>query len=302
MVARIGTKALYSLNFSGVFKTLGNVATLQTQAASGKVGQRYDVLGEKSEQLVNLEVRLDRGNQYIDNIVTVQSRLNKMEVSYNQLQDVASEWKTKLVAALSNGSHANMNLGVEAGDALNTITSLLNTKDNDGRYVFAGTKTDTAPVDLSAFTTPVNIAVANTEYYQGDANTASFQADLNLSFDYGEKADNTTFEKLIRALRAIQGGGGNNEATLNSALDLFDTVISELGTKLGALGSLDKSLDRIRESHSDSLQLIGENINDLENVDVTEVLSRLSEQQTLLQASLTVVTRLNQISLVNYLQ
>ena len=67
--------------------------------------------------------------------------------------------------------------------------------------------------------------------------------------------------------------------------------------------SADRStIETLNKRHADFLLYAEENIGDLENIDVTEALTRLGGDQVQLEASYMLIARLSQISLTQYLR
>ena len=97
----------------------------------------------------------------------------------------------------------------------------------DGRHLFAGSRTDTAPVVLDpAFSA---FGAADDTYYQGDAVELTVRADVDHDLTYGMTADREGFQELIGALRAtIEGDGSDDQALLESALDLVNAALPKI--------------------------------------------------------------------------
>lgn len=60
-------------------------------------------------------------------------------------------------------------------------------------------------------------------------------------------------------------------------------------------------MQAVQAKQTDFKQFADQTIGDLSNVDVTQAVTKLSEQQTTLQASYQVLARLSQLNLAQYL-
>ena len=98
--------------------------------------------------------------------------------------DIAANIRTQLVSAINEGNAPASGIDTLAQNMLNQVSSILNV-DLDGRHLFAGSKTNTRPVDLNdaAFLVPPATypSTADTTYYQGDAELLSVRADVDLN-------------------------------------------------------------------------------------------------------------------------
>ena len=109
---------------------------------------------------------------------------------------------------------------------MNELASLLNTQ-YDGRYLFAGSRTETAPVDMSAYSNTTSATTADTSYYQGNDELASAKVSTSQSITYGVTADNTAFEQAMRAFSMITNATSSpaDSTTLSSALNLATSAL-----------------------------------------------------------------------------
>ena len=205
MVQRVTTAAQHDLMMTNIRALQQRVADTMIQASSGKVSQQYSGIAADSKRLVGLEATDASLKQYVANNTLVDQRLQTMETNTGQLMDIASQLKSLLVQATSSGNAQNMGLDNTAKTLLDQVGALLNVQ-VDGRYLFAGSATNTAPVDLTALAAPPGTypSTADTTYYQGDNVTLSTKAGPNLDISYGVNADEGGYEELIRSLNLVK--------------------------------------------------------------------------------------------------
>ncbi len=122
---------------------------------------------------------------------------------------------------------------------LDEITALLNVED-DGRFLFSGTLTDTRAVDQTglpgSYTLPTSDGDAS-GYFAGNGTKLTLQADENFTVTYGVTADETGFEQAIRSMHMIVIGPPNDRSTLEDALLVVGNAIdsvSDIRTRIGA--------------------------------------------------------------------
>ena len=146
----------------------------------------------------------------------------------------------------------------------------------------------------------------NPAFYKGDTQKLAARIEATTTLEYGITGDESGFEKLFRALFMVKNAnvttGNIDTTTLNSALALALEAIAEIPDIRSSIGSDRKVLETTKSRHSDFLINTIEAVSNIEDVDVIEVITRISAQQVQLEASYTLTARLGQLSLVNFLR
>lgn len=306
MVQRVTTAAQHDLMMSNIRALQQRVADTMIQASSGKVSQQYSGVAADSKRLVGFEATDASLTQYIASNNLVDQRLQTMETNTSQIMDIASQLKTLLVQATSSGNAQNMGLDSTAQQLFDQVGALFNVK-VDGRYLFSGSATDTQPVDLTALAAPPSTypSTADTSYYQGDNVTLSTKAGPNLDISYGVRADEGGYEELIRSLNLVKTAvlsPNPDIARLNEALDVVNKAIQDIPNITAKIGAARAGLTNANSAHTEAQQYVEQNITGITDVDVTEAITRLSADQTNLQASYATIAQLGNVSLLNYLK
>jgi flagellar hook-associated protein 3 FlgL len=316
--SRIPTLAQHQLITSAALRTQRQVSDFQLQVTTGKKSQSFSGIAKDTGRLLTLKSEVSNAQQFLQNIVVVEKRLDLMEFSLEQLDDLARQTRTDLINAL-NGSNANRSeLDKIMQARLNQVVDLLNTRD-DSRFLFAGGKVTTKPVDLNngVYTTPSPPpfdTTADTGYYDGDSVVQSARLDEDFVINYGIKADESAFEKIIRTLDTIaqmtfsdpitateQQVIRDSITTLSQAID--DNGSSKTVTDLISDVGLDRvQLGAIRDKHTTFNEFLLTSIADIENVDTAEALANLNFQQTQLEVSFAAIARAQTVSLNDFLR
>lgn len=303
-MTRIASLAQFDRTLSHISDTQQLWSKLQMQIASGRTSEDYAGLGRNAERLVSLQATHSRVSQYTDNNKMVDTRLQTMETSIGQVYETLGRYKTLLINALNADNGASLALPQQSQQMLNEVASLLNAKDGN-RYLFAGSRTNTLPVDLAGL--PVAYVVptatgASIGYYKGDSVALSVQADDNLQVTYGVTAGDAAIEAGIRALHLGVTQGPTDRVALNHALDVLNVALDTLPDVRTRIGAARTALENTNKVHDDYLQYVAQNVSDIENVDVTDAVSRMNNAQLSLNASYLTVSKLSQLSLLNFLQ
>lgn len=305
MTTRVSDIGTYTQTLSNLRDTQNRIDNLGAQAATGYVSTRYSGVAGNSRQLVNLESSLSRMDQYKTNNQNVQLRLKTMEQSTSSLVSLSTNLKTLLTNALNNQNVDDLALTQQANDMLTEAARQLNVKIGD-RYLFSGTRIDAEPVDLASFTTPATTypSAADSSYYQGDSTQLTTQAAENYTVNVGATADEPGFEKLMRALKLTATVTTNplDRARLNEALDLANQAIQEIPNITSRIASAQTALDNVTTGNEDLKVYLKQSVTDITAIDVTEVMTRLTQDQTLLQASYMTISTLSQLNLASYLR
>jgi flagellar hook-associated protein 3 FlgL len=317
MVARIGTFTNQQLILNATLRTQASLADTQLQVATGKKTQSFSGLDEDVTRLANLKNDLAKSEQFVSNIDAVTKRLKLMEFGLEQIDGAARDMRSLIRDSLNGDAADTNNLQSLAQQYLDQITEIMNLRD-DSRYLFAGGKTDTKPVDLSngVYTAPVPPPfdmTVDTGYYEGDTTVSEVRIDDSVVVQYGITADQSAFEKIIRALDNVaQTTFGTPITTaqktmLNDAITTLTEAVEDNGTSktIGELTSdvvLDmRLLDSQKSTHQEFINFASENISDIENVDTAEAITFLNFQQVQLQSSYELISRIGSLSLANFL-
>lgn len=163
MATHISTFAVQQLVFANTQNAQALSSDLQIAVSSGQKSRDYTGLGPNSRALLNVETLRERALGFIGNIDVADRRLETMESQTAQAFDLASDVRTLLVTATSGANAPDLVLAEQATRYLEQLAGLLNA-DFDGSFLFAGTRTDQAPVDLDALLNPTTKLVDAVEF------------------------------------------------------------------------------------------------------------------------------------------
>ncbi len=310
MIYRVSTFGTHELSVYNAMNTQSRLQSGQIAVTTGMKSQDYAGLNVDTRRLLSMESAVARIEAYERNISTVERRLQAMETNVSQLHDIASEAKTLLINALNAQDAEELQLDVRAGDMLEQIAGLLNLKFEE-RYLFAGGRTGTEPVDLGAFDPtdagydPNDPTPDNAGYYAGDTTAPTARIDESLTLDYGVTAAERSFERLIRGLKLAENAGAPgsiDRPTLEQALALVNEAARDIPDVRGRIGANLKTLESVRDKQEQLRIYAEETISQTEAADLAETMTRITADQVLLEASYSVTARLAQLSLASFLR
>lgn len=294
----------YSINQNLLRSAMGvqtSLAEALTQQASGLVSDSYGALGGDAKTLLDFQSELTATQTSESKAEAVG---NKTETMYDAIGSMTDQLTT-LRAALSTALSADStdSLTTTAQGILEDLASLMNTQ-YDGHYVFSGSATDTAPVDLTAYdSTAQDAGTADTSYYQGDDTVASVSLSNGQTINYGVTGDNSAFEMALRvaALSTQLSTDPVDSDAVQAAYDLATQAIdamSELQSTVSVSASRLSDAQTSLTSYGTQLQTY---ISNLKEVDSAEIAAKVSQYETQLQSSYSAVSTILGINLSKYL-
>lgn len=219
------------------------------------------------------------------------------------VNDVLSSFRAALVAIKSTDASAETKAGLSTTAALNLeeLATLLNTQ-YEGRYLFGGSATTTAPVDLTAYSV-TDPDAENTAYYQGNSTLAAVQVSSEQSVSYGVAASDSAFEKAFRAFSIIADANGNlTDDTINAALDLIVEAIDGAAGVQGTLSVNAATLERAQVREEEFQAHLSASLSAVRDVDVTEIAVKLTAYEVQLQAAYATLAKIQSINLLDYVK
>lgn len=304
---RVANFAQHRLTLSYAMRTQGNLAERQIEIASGKRAQLYSSISSQASELVNVERAVSRTTQFSRNIDQALTRLGIMESSVGTMVQRATEVLAIMSSAMSGENIQDVPLQEFATTFLAEAESLLNTQHED-RFLFAGSQTDNPAVDLAdaAYTPQAGLPgvfTADVDYYQGDTLQLSVRSAETFETTYGITADEPAFEEMLRALSYMSYAGANLDgAVLEQAFTMMKSAVDGLSDVRGRIGASSKVLESAKSGHEDYLTYATNLVSTLEDVDVAEATTRLAQDEVQLQASYLSLSRISELSLLNYLR
>lgn len=300
MLTRIGDLAQSNHATQLLLEAQTRSRLTQIQISTGKVTRQFSGIAGDTNRLLSAKDALQRIQEFQSNNQLVGGRLEVMENAVSSLVDVASELRVLLIQRLNAAQGTPGIITPQVEQLLEQAVASLNVE-MDERHLFAGSRTDAPPVVLdpafSAFGAP------DDTYYQGDAVRLTVRAAVDYELTYGMTADREGFQELIGALRAtLAGDAPDDRALLNSALDLANAALQKVTSYQSELGAARAALDRINLGHGDAELYLETQISDIENVDLTEAINRLAQDQIVLESSMATIAQLNRLSLVDFLR
>ncbi|HGL4260776.1 flagellar hook-associated protein FlgL [Burkholderia dolosa] len=275
---------------------------LTSKMSTGRRVQRVSDDPIASVRLLLLESDTSMLTRYQTNIDTLSVRLQKNEAHLNGMLETLMSAHESLLAA-ADGSRSAADLNALAGPLLTRLDNLkqaANAKDGDGDYLFAGTKTDAAPIAFDP-----TIPVGNRYSYAGNDELQKVVIGHGVI-----QTANVTVEHLVDAMNKldmavdamtdldVDPSDPAVRGILTAALDSLKTNgINALSAKLSELGGAQNTLSLMKENHSAQV-VANEQASDLVGgLDFAEAMVQLNNYMTATKGSYAIYARMNELSL-----
>ncbi|MFD2207929.1 flagellin [Kiloniella antarctica] len=304
---RVSSYAQNQLLQTNMGTTQAKVSDRTVQIASGKVTQQYTNISSQALELASLQRSNVRTEQFEKNIQTTKTRLEIMDSNMSTIASRITNLLSDVANGLNGSNIEEIPFEQFAISFRQELTALMNAQ-HEGRYLFAGSLTDTPPVDVTdaAYTPQAGLPgtfTADFDYYQGDNVTLSNRIDQDATLSYGITADAPAFEQLLRSLAYVEYAGANDDKTvLQEAYNTLQTSLDGVSDFRSQIGAQLSVLEGSEKKHADFKTYVQNTISGIEDIDVAEATSRLAFDQVQLQASYISLTRINEITLLNYLR
>jgi flagellar hook-associated protein 3 FlgL len=239
--------------------------------------------------------------QYRDNIAAVKIRMTKNEGYLSSMVEDMMSGRDQLVWA-SDGGNAPQDLNAMATPLVALRDSLFytsNTVDQEGRYIFSGTMTNTPPINYNPAlplgsrytymgnTNPQNVVVGNGITQVGNENLSGIETLLN------------QLDQSIATLSA-PGANPNNpavRAVLTANLNGFDNALDLINGKIAVLGGSQNTLSTLDGNHANVSLSNQTAILDIGQLDMGKAAVDLNGYQSALQATYKAYSKIGNLSL-----
>jgi flagellar hook-associated protein 3 FlgL len=250
-------------------------------------------------QGLNIKSALSNIEQMGRNITMGKSWLAASESAMSQVQDVISEAKTLCVQMANSGVDASerRSAAETVQNLLEELVSLANTEVN-GRYIFAGFETDTAPFSLES---------DNSVTYHGDNNAFTVKIGKDATVQVGSDGE-AVFgtlgqpDDVFRAFDDLKTALENNDISgIQAGMSDLDSRFDHVASKISDIGSKMLRME-MKENIFQDLDLTNtERLSTIEDADITEAILDLQAKELAYQAALSSASKVLQMSLLDYM-
>lgn len=290
---RITNKIIAAQAKDAIFKNTQWLQKSQAAIASGKRINKPSDDPVGTTQVMKQRAQIDRIDQFTKNIDDGLSFLNHTDTVLDGIRNRLVRAKEIALAQANGTADASVRAAAakEVAVILEDVVGLANTEFN-GRFIFAGHKTQTQPFELNAATVT----------YHGDDGTIRRQIGPHETIQTnigGMTVFPEIFDTLVGLKEALQQ---NDQAAIEATLADLDANIETTLNTQADVGSRVNRMETQKERLLDAKVGIAKVLSDTEDVDLVEAITEFSLRQTALKAALESAARIIQPSLLNFLK
>lgn len=253
-----------------------------------------------SIKLLNLEREGSAINQYQANIRNLKTVLSSQE-AYLDRANESLKSSRDLVLWGSNGTLSDddrTGIVSELENLKESLVATFNAQDEEGHYLFSGTKTNAPAVTNSGpgYVVDGNADKRSVTVAKGVTMEANFTAQEIL--DIG--GDNVV-NQLDKLIAEFNNPSANFQAEVANTLAAIDKTSGNVLGAMTTTGGRYNNLDLLESSHSENKLFVDKVTGDLEALDYGEASVRLTNYMSALQATQASYVKINDLSLFNRL-
>lgn len=303
---RVSSLYLYNAMMSQMSINSAQVSKLQEQLSTQK---RVNVPSDDpvtASRLVQLSREQSAIKQYQSNISRLSGALSVQESHITALSNQVLSVSDKLKLA-NNSSLSQKDLagyGAELGSMLDSLVATMNSKNENGSYLFSGTMTDSKTVTLDASGQYVfggNEKTRETTV----ANGVSITENTNVSQAFSSSGNDLDMLNKLKALSEKMQDPNVSPADyqddLTAMIDMTQTTSDSLGALFTDLGGRQNRLTLINDAHSDVSLSNDQLASDLNEAPAALSYTKLQLYNTSIQISYKSYSMVSQLNLFSML-
>lgn len=307
---RISTQTLFESGATRLGELQSSLVKTQQQIATGRrmLSPSDDPIGAARALEVNQSQSIN--TQYGDNRRQATSVLSEVEIALSGVTSLLQDVHTTVVAA-GNGTLTDTQRGFQATELsgrLDALLGLANTRDALGNYLFSGYQTDT----------PAFVQTVTGALYQGDLGQQALQVEATRQMAVSNPGQTVfqggapggasdvfkTLTDLINLLNTpvvTPVDQANLTAGLGTARSNVDLALNNVLTVRASAGSRLQELDALNSGGEDRGLQYSQILSELQDLDYTQALTKLSQQQFTLEAAQRSFVTISNLSLFSFL-
>ena len=303
MPFRITQESLNRTTLSNINLNYKKIQAIQEKLSSGKQINRPSDDPSGTRKVLGLRAEELQVQQFLDNTETAKEQINYTSNTLESIQELFLKVKNLAIQAGNDtlGQSDRNIIANELEELLESVLQNANT-DNNGRYIFSGTKTHTSAFTATRDSNGNILSVS----YNGNNEEIKYQIGpdtfIQINLPGGKLfQDNKAFSTLISLRDALKASTFDSTAFSNLR-NTFDTTTNALSAEITKLGAKANRLEMTTNSLENSQTALKELISYTEDADVASLIVDLQHQENVLQSSLKTGAMVIQQTLLDFLR
>jgi len=296
-ITRITNNIITNNMLRNIQKSMRSIIEAQDEIASGLEVRRPSDDPAIANRILTLRTNIAQVQQYIQNADHAKSQIDAAETVLDDASEILLR-VLELAQEAANDTENQLDKNAVATEINQLLEGLLDTANSTfaGISLFSGNETNQPPFSAKR----VNGEIVSVQY-NGDSAERLIQIGLNnfISFNIpGDEAfkggDRDIFDTLIQLRDILRSGG--QPGIVEISKDDYDHIAT-LRTEMGAKA---QRIEMIKSRSEDNEVALTELLSQVEEVDITEVITTFRMQELVMNAVLSSGARTLQLSLFNY--
>lgn len=307
-MTRISSFGQSNLLLQNTLRNQERLFIAQEQITTGKKASSFQELSPKVQESLSARQTRAAIGTFRTTIQSIRQTIGIYDTQLTTVTNATRDLKEAMVIAVGQEDGTGFRAQIE--QAFELVTSALNTRLN-GNFIFGGAQIDQPPVSVATLTDLQALPTSDDAFQNDSAKSTALIAE-GIAFTFGQVADDVADEIMASFRRLADfdtGPSGPFDGKLTPAQRAFlETEIGNIEQAIqkaqGAQtrnGLNSNRLDVVDEQHAASELFIEQLVSDIEDVNLAEAISRLTQDQTALEASFQAIGTLSRLSLLNFL-
>ena len=307
MSMRISTMQIYNGGTAGIQNLQSDLYSAQNQVNTMRriVTPKDDPIGAAQALMVTQAGAVNE--LYLKNQGAADSKLSALDSTLQGINEELVNIYGKSIAA-GNGAYSDADrkeIAAELTERLDSLVSLANTQDGNGRYVFAGFQSTTKPFSGSPVT------YAGDDGQQKLQVTASQFVTTNLSGNdvfvnvvdaNGVSTGQSMFQSVQDMITFLNTPGGSaGSPAYTNALKNISASIDNVLRNQATVGARQSSLESMTNTAEDRKVQYAQQLSAIEDLDYAKALTEISQKKLQLEATQATFAKTAQLSLFSYI-
>ncbi|MBN3495047.1 flagellar hook-associated protein FlgL [Vibrio neptunius] len=262
-------------------------------------GERLTKLSDDpmaSVQLLNLEREGSAISQYKTNISNVKTALSNQEVQLDSVNESLKKMNERVLWGANGTLTEAERTGIvsELESLRSAVASAFNAQDEEGRYLFSGTKTDTAALSNAS----------GSYVMQGNSDKRMVTVAKGVTMEANMTAQeildlggNNVLNELDALISEFKSPTPAFRTAVESTLGAIEATSNNVLSAMTEIGGRHNNLDLMDSAHGENKLFVDKISSDLSALDYGEASVRLSNYMAALQATQASYVKINDLNL-----
>lgn len=273
------------------------------QITTGLKAQNLSDISSDAYQLLSLRDVQSKTTTYLDNATSAKNQLTAVESALQQMTDILSDASsTATLGRNESSAETRATLVPKVQSMAESFYTLFKSQYN-GRYLFSGSDSSQPPINTTAASTPYPGEPLPTSWYQGDTTLPTVITGPGTTLSYGVLGNDPAFAQMKAGLESLWHSLQTNDTTeMDSSIATLNKAKESLSGMLGQVGGQLNTAQLVIDRQTNQQQFLKTQLDSVEKVDVASAITQFSQQQATMQASMAIITKVNQLSLLDFLR